>query len=192
MDNVVNLFTQYSAVEVLILLFTLAVVLKFTGELIDYFRNKARAYFKEEEKEESEHLILVNKLTSISDKLDSLGTQISSVENRLEKAENSIRSLENNICSLEKKVHDLNTQSAETEKSLQLVQERLQNQARDRLIELHHKYMYDYKTIDDLGLQSMERTYLYYKAAGGNTFIDTLMDEVRELPRTALEIKITQ
>ena len=41
--------------------------------------------------------------------------------------------------------------------------------------------------IDDIGLQSMERTYFYYKAAGGNTFIDTLMDEVRELPRPALE-----
>lgn len=29
----------------------------------------------------------------------------------------------------------------------------------------------------------MERRYLYYKTAGGNSFVDNLMDEVRNLPK---------
>ena len=46
--------------------------------------------------------------------------------------------------------------------------------------------LYEIKAIDDLNLQSLERRYLYYKAAGGNSFIDGLMEEIRELPRINL------
>lgn len=44
-------------------------------------------------------------------------------------------------------------------------------------------FCYEVKAIDDLNLQSLERRYLYYKAAGGNSFIDGLMEEIRSLPR---------
>ena len=64
-----------------------------------------------------------------------------------------------------------------------LVQERLQENTRSYLIDAHHKFCYEIKAIDDLNLQAMERRYLYYKTAGGNSFIDGLMDQVRQLPR---------
>jgi hypothetical protein len=63
------------------------------------------------------------------------------------------------------------------------MQERLQENARSDLIDAHHQFCYQYKQIDDLSLQSLERRYLYYKTAGGDTFIDHLMEEVRALPR---------
>jgi hypothetical protein len=66
---------------------------------------------------------------------------------------------------------------------LALVQESLQESARSDLLDAHHKFCYEFKKIDDLSLQSIERRYLYYKTAGGDTFIDHLMEEVRELPR---------
>ena len=67
-----------------------------------------------------------------------------------------------------------------------LVQERLQENTRSYLIDAHHKFCYEKRAIDDLSLQAMERRYLYYKTAGGNSFIDGLMDEVRNLPRINL------
>lgn len=69
------------------------------------------------------------------------------------------------------------------DRSLALVQERLQESARSDLLDAHHKFCYEFKKIDDLSLQSIERRYLYYKTAGGDTFIDHLMEEVRQLPR---------
>ena len=66
---------------------------------------------------------------------------------------------------------------------MKLVQERLQENTRSFLIDAHHKHCYQIKSIDDLTLQSVERRYLYYKTAGGNSFIDGLMDEIRKLPR---------
>jgi hypothetical protein len=66
---------------------------------------------------------------------------------------------------------------------MKLVQERLQENTRSFLIDAHHKFCYEVKGIDDLNLQSLERRYLYYKSAGGNSFVDELMKEIRELPK---------
>ena len=91
---------------------------------------------------------------------------------------------------LNTKVDELNDQNKQThlqqeqvEKKLALVQERMQENARSFLIDAHHKFCYQYKKIDDLNLQSIERRYLYYKTAGGDTFIDHLVEEIRSLPR---------
>ena len=66
---------------------------------------------------------------------------------------------------------------------MKLVQERLQENTRSFLIDAHHRFCYEVKGIDDLNLQSLERRYMFYKTAGGDSFIDDLMDEIRELPR---------
>jgi hypothetical protein len=62
----------------------------------------------------------------------------------------------------------------------------MQENSRSFLIDAHHKFCYHYKKIDDLNLQSIERRYLYYKTAGGDTFIDHLMEEIRSLPRVTV------
>lgn len=59
----------------------------------------------------------------------------------------------------------------------------MQENARSELLDAHHKFCYQFHKIDDLSLQSLERRYLYYKTAGGDTFIDHLMEEIRALPR---------
>ena len=66
---------------------------------------------------------------------------------------------------------------------MKITTERLQESTRNYIIDKHHYFCYQIKAIDDLSLQSLERRFLYYKAAGGNSFIDGLMEEIRELPR---------
>ena len=187
MSAVTTLFTQYSAVDVVLLLIITFTAIKAVNELVSYFWEKAKNYFRQEQEDENQQIALVSKLDDIGQKIDGLGLQISTLEERVSKSESSITSLKDKVNALHESVNGLSEQSKKTDDTLIIVQERLQNQARDKLIELHHKYVYEYKMIDDIGLESMERTYLYYKAAGGDTFIDTLMDEVRELPRPALE-----
>lgn len=67
-----------------------------------------------------------------------------------------------------------------------IIQERMQNDTRAYIIDKHHYYVYDMEFIDDLGLQDLERRYHFYKDAGGDTFVDQLMQEVRCLPRITL------
>lgn len=187
MDNINTLFAQYSAVEIVVLLILIGTSIKFISELLDWFIKKARIYFNKEYSSEITQTNLIEKIDEVSLKIDSLSNQISNLEQRVDKTEKSINSLKDKVHDLGNTVNKLDHQIKKTDENVKIVQERLQNQTKSRLIELHHKYMYEYQMIDDIGLQSMEREYLYYKAAGGNTFIDTLMEEVRALPRPTLE-----
>ena len=109
------------------------------------------------------------------------------ITNDKEKWEQNIT---NSLDNLDKKIDNLELQNQKTheeqeniKESLSLVQERLQENTRSFLIDAHHKFCYQIKSIDDMNLQSIERRYLYYKTAGGNSFIDGLIDEIRALPR---------
>jgi len=51
------------------------------------------------------------------------------------------------------------------------------------LTDKHHYYYYDKGWIDDYNLDCIERRYIHYKKSGGNSFIDQIMNELRQLPR---------
>ena len=70
---------------------------------------------------------------------------------------------------------------------MKVLNDRMQDSTRAYIIEKHHYYCYQMKAIDDMSLQDLERRFMYYKASGGNTFIDSLMDEIRSLPKMTLE-----
>ena len=96
---------------------------------------------------------------------------------------NSLNEIKDEIQTLRDQNIKTHRHQKEIDQSIALVQERLQENTRSYLIDAHHKFCYDIKAIDDLSLQAMERRYLYYKTAGGNSFVDNLMDEVRNLPK---------
>jgi hypothetical protein len=47
----------------------------------------------------------------------------------------------------------------------------------------HHYFCYERKWIDDYSMDCIERRYSHYKDEGGNSFIATLMDELKALPK---------
>lgn len=47
----------------------------------------------------------------------------------------------------------------------------------------HHYFCYKLKSIDDYSLDCMEKRYSHYREQGGNSFVQTLMQEVRALPK---------
>lgn len=51
----------------------------------------------------------------------------------------------------------------------------------------HHYFYYGVGWIDDYSLDILERRYCRYKEEGGNSFIDSLMSELRALPRKELD-----
>lgn len=155
MGEITTLFTQYSVEELILLIIIVLFVLKALNEIFSYFYEKLKSHFGIETKKEQWKDNLMNKLQSIEDEIKILENQ-------------------------NKKTHQ---HQKELDSTVALVQERLQENTRSYLIDAHHKFCYEVKAIDDLNLQAMERRYLYYKTAGGNSFVDNLMDEVRLLPK---------
>ena len=150
-----NLLTSYPLAELISIIVTIFVILKAVWTLIEWYLNKAHIYIGERQKKEK-------RWNDLYERIDNILKDLSKVK---------------------KQNQEIHTNQIQMEKNLTLVQEQLQEHSRAYLLDAHHKFCYEIKKIDDFSLQSIERRYLYYKTAGGDTFIDHLMEEIRDLPR---------
>lgn len=176
MSEINTLFTNYSVEELIIVILVSLLFAKLLLELWRYFYDKAKDYFGMKNKKETWQESTTESLHKINVKLDNLQEEVKENTERLTKVEQKVNQLEE----YSQTTHE---HQKELEYQMNVVQERLQENTRSFLIDAHHRFKYDVEGIDDLNLQSLERRYLFYKTAGGNSFIDDLMKEVRELPR---------
>lgn len=155
MGEISTLLTQHSIEELVILIVLILFALKALNELVAYFYSKIKQHFGIKSNEEEWEKGVSKNFDKVFEEIEYLKKQNSQTH---------------------KHQKQLDT-------GLALVQERLQENTRSYLINAHHRFCYEIHAIDDLSLQAMERRYLYYKTAGGDSFIDNLMDEVRSLPK---------
>lgn len=176
MSEINTLFTNYSVEELIIVILVSLLFAKVLLELWRYFYDKAKNYFGMKNKNDTWKDKVTSTLDAIGEKIDTLQVTVKENTERLEK-------LEEKVILLEEYSRTTHEHQKELEYQMKVVQERLQENTRSFLIDAHHRFKYEVEGIDDLNLQSLERRYLFYKTAGGNSFIDDLMREVRELPR---------
>lgn len=158
-DAFAELMTQYSIETLIVIIVSLAVATKCIGELIEWFYGKLRKYFNHQNEKDKAHAEITGDLIEIKEQVNKL-------------VENSV--------TLNNRVSNLESQS-------RLTTERLQENSKSYIIDKHHYFIYQVGAIDDLNLQSLERRYLYYKSAGGDSYIDGLMEDIRELPKLNLQ-----
>lgn len=156
--NDLNTLLQYPLQELIIIIFLIVSVIISVWKIYDFLHGKYEDNIEKKKKELEWKENLSRSLSDLDSKIDNLNKQNQKIYKKQE----------------------------EVDATLVLVQERMQENSRSFLIDAHHKFCYKYKKIDDLNLQSIERRYLYYKTAGGNTFIDHLMEEIRALPRVTV------
>lgn len=158
MNELNNLLTHYPLQELIIVFGLFVGLIVSIWKIFDFFRSKYEESLQKREKEIDWKENISHTLSDLDSKIDSLNKQNQRIYEKQEQVDTT----------------------------LALVQERMQENSRSFLIDAHHKFCYQYKKIDDLNLQSIERRYLYYKTAGGDTFIDHLMEEIRSLPRVTV------
>ena len=155
MGMIEQLLSQYSIETLVILVALLGFSIKAMSELWEWFYNKFKEHFSFRTQRDQDHQQLIE--------------QIKELSNGIKTTQEEIQILKNNM--------------VQFSDQMKITTERLQESTRNYIIDKHHYFCYQIKAIDDLSLQSLERRFLYYKAAGGNSFIDGLMEEIRELPR---------
>lgn len=170
------LLSNYSVEQLFLIIFIALLAFRVILELWKYFYDKAKGYFGVKNKKEKWEESTSTTLENINNKIDNLESAAEKRGKRLIKVENKLDILEDHSEQTHKQQKKLDSQ-------MKLVQERLQENTRSFLIDAHHRFCYEVKGIDDLNLQSLERRYMFYKTAGGDSFIDDLMNEIRELPR---------
>lgn len=160
MDAITTLLSRYSIESIVLTAIMVAVVIRFLGELIDWFLKSLRQYFNVKNDEEEFKATMIDGMRKIEERQKE---QAQLSEDRDKKISNRIDSVQN---------------------SVDMLQERMQDSSRAYIVDKFHHYM-EVGCIDDMGLHDLERRFMYYKSAGGDTFIDGLMTEIRELPHVS-------
>lgn len=83
----------------------------------------------------------------------------------------------------QEQISDIQTDIKDIKDSINLLIESDKDDIKQSLTKDHHYFCYKLKSIDDYSLDCMERRYSHYTDEGGNSFVETLMNEVRALPR---------
>ena len=187
MDAITTLLSQFSIEGIILILILFGVAVKFLGELFEYLYTKLKKYFDIKDAKEEQHEEIMNKLNALElrsakqeERSEYRQAQVDKISKQLDAQDKQSANFERTIENQTKELSNLKSQ-------ISTLTERTQDSTRAYLIDKHHHFCYQIQGIDDMSLQDMERRFMYYKAAGGDTFIDGLMEEVRSLPRLTLE-----
>lgn len=154
-----ELFSQYSIEVIILIIFMVGLSIKGFSELWDWFKKQFFDNFSKESAQNQRH-------QEIMENLNDLQLRNSAMEARIE---TQLSQMDQRLTGVELRL----------EKSTARIQENTKSQ----LIDKHHHFCYNVKHISDADLEAIERRYLYYKSDGGDSYIDTLMDDIRSLPR---------
>lgn len=187
MDALITLLSQFSIEGIIITLIMFLAAVKVVGELLNWCYEKIKQHFNWKTQEDNRHSELMENFNELK------------VRNKQNEAENLrrdklIEKISSQLDEQDRKTADMvKTLTAQTNEltnlkdRVQTLTDRVQDSTKAYIIDKHHHFVYQVKAIDDMSLQELERRFVYYKAAGGNTFIDGLMEEVRDLPKVTVE-----
>ena len=104
---------------------------------------------------------------------------------QLEQEKQRISSLEKLEQNNEDSVQQVKTDVEEIKQNVNLLIESDKDDIRAWITDKYHYFM-TLKYIDDFTLDCLERRFKSYKQEGGNTYVDSMMEELRRLPRKNL------
>lgn len=153
-----ELFTRYSATEIIVFLTLLAGAFKGFMSFWDWFIDWLRKKFDKEyeKKRKSEELV------------------------------KEINSHTKNIAELTKTQTQIKDQIKELHGLIHILIDSDRDDIKSWITEKHHYFCYNRKVIDDYSLDCIEKRYEHYKDEGGNSYIATLMSEIRALPKVSV------
>lgn len=96
--------------------------------------------------------------------------------------------IKENIKQHEQEIKKLDSSIAELSKMINLLIESDKDDIKAFITRQHHYFVYQKGWIDDYSLDCIEQRYRHYQNQGGNSFIYTLMKELRRLPKQPPEI----
>lgn len=153
-----ELFTKYSISEIIIFTVILSFAVKECVTFLDWAHKRLKKSFNKED----EHDEIKSQLTSVRQSLSEIETHFITMIN-----ENRVK-------------YD------ELQGAIDLLIASDKDDIKAWITTQHHIFVYEYKYIDDYSLDCIEKRYAHYRDEGGNSFIELLMSEIRELPKVSV------
>lgn len=150
-----ELLEGFSLKEILIFIVILALAIKGVIDFIDWAKKRMRKNFKAEQLKSSHSVQLDARLGGYDNKIEDLNEQLINITEQI----------------------DYLTECIE------LLSDSNKDSIKSYITKEHHFFCYEQKWIDDYSLDCLEKRFAHYKKLGGNSFIEDLMEELRDLPK---------
>ena len=154
-----DLLQNYSLSDILIFIIFLALAIKDIVSFFDWVSDRSKKEFNKEHFKVNEKEDLERRLQKGSETMELL------TENQ-EKTDEALKELSAKI--------DMLIESDRDDIKAYITRE-------------HHYFCYEKKWIDDFSLDCIEKRHKHYQDEGGNSFIQGLMDELKNLPKVPPE-----
>lgn len=187
MDAVTTLLSTMSIEEIILTVILLAVSVKFLGELFEWCYNKLKGFFHLSDVKEERHKEIMESLNNLQRDMKDQKRIGNQQQKQIDKISSQLDGQGKESIALRKALEDQTEEITTLQGWVSTLNERVQDSTRAYLIDRHHHFCYQIKGIDDMSLQDLERRFMYYKVAGGDTFVDALMEDIRALPRITLD-----
>ena len=150
-----ELLKEYSISQILVFIVVIAIAIKEVIQFIDWARQRT--------------LQQVNKSTSLAELIKKIEEKDKDQDEKIERMLEAQKGLSENIDLILQQVQNLIKSDRDAIKAY--------------ITKEHHHFCYEVKWIDDYNLDCLEKRYQRYVEEGGNSFIESLMEEIRDLPR---------
>ena len=187
MDALVTLLSQFSIESIIITLVMFLAAVKVVGELLNWCYEKIKQHFNWKTQEDNRHSELMENFNELKVRNKQNEEENLRRDKLIEKISNQLDEQDRKTADMVKTLTAQTNELTDLKNRVQTLTDRVQDSTKAYIIDKHHHFVYQVKAIDDMSLQELERRFVYYKAAGGNTFIDGLMEEVRDLPKVTVE-----
>lgn len=157
-----DFFGAYTVSQIIIFIIGFTLATKGIWDLIDFFKGKYKQRFDHDYDLKKKEEVLEKHYESCKKQHDETMEQYSSLNNKLDGIVDSIEDLTKRVDTLtESDMHDI----------------------KQSIVKDYHYFTEKQGWIDDFSMNVIELRYADYKEEGGNSFIDTLVQQLRTLPK---------
>ena len=155
-----ELLSSYSISEIIIILITVCLAIKGLVSFYDWGKQRVDRIYNKEYQEKEDRAQFVENIKMLNEER--------------EKINETLNKFDDTFKTVNQQIGMLIDSDKEAIKSF--------------IVKEHHTFVYDRGWIDDYSLECIERRFAVYKQEHGNSFVEGLMDEIRELPKQSQDI----
>ena len=161
-----DLLATYSISQIFIFVVMFVIALKFTWEIVDFFKIKYREKFNKDYSQLSKEEKLEKHYIEVKDRYSEALKLYSGLNKKIENLNDTIN---NKFESIEKQINIL------TESDM--------HDIKQSIVKDYHYFVEKQKWIDDFSLNTLLLRFEDYQKEGGNSYISTLVEELKTLPK---------
>lgn len=159
-----DLLSSLSVTQIILIIFMIAVATKEVINLIDFFRNKIKSSSNKEQQEKDEKKDILE--------------QIEKIHTSVVKNEEECKKIASQLVEFKIETMDMFSHQQQTLNSL--VQSDIDD-IKSYIVKQYHFFMAQ-GWIDDFSMDTIEKRYSHYEREGGNSYVKSLVEKLRQLP----------